>query len=104
MLNDIVDTIQKLKKHNTVAALKSIILAHAVLKKVVGEKPIELPDPERNEKHQYFIIVQNNVKQIKININKLKDLPEGVLEDFNPSLWAGEEITDTEAEEIMSTW
>ena len=103
MLNDIVDTIQKLKKHNTVAALKSIILAHAVLKKVVGEKPIELPDPERNEKHQYFIIVQNNVKQIKININKLKDLPEGVLEDFNPSLWAGEEITDIEAEEIMST-
>jgi hypothetical protein len=103
MINDIVETIQKLKKHNTVAALKTIILAHSVLKKVVGEKPEEIQDPERNEKHQFFIIVQNNVKQIKIDVSKLKDLPDGILQDFNPSLWAGEEITDIEAEEIMTT-
>jgi hypothetical protein len=69
----------------------------------VGEKPEEIQDPERNEKHQFFIIVQNNVKQIKIDVSKLKDLPDGILQDFNPSLWAGEEITDIEAEEIMTT-
>ena len=103
MLNDLVETIQKLHKHNTVSALKSVILAHAVLKKVVGDKPDDLPDPQRNEKHVYYIMVQNNVKQVKIDINKLRDLPEGVIQDFNPSLWAGQEITDTEAEEIMNT-
>jgi hypothetical protein len=103
MLNDIVETIHKLRKHNTVAALKTIILAHAVLKKVVGEKPEEVPDSDKNEKHEFYILVQNNVKQIKIDVSQLADLPAGVLQDFNPSLWGGEEITETEAEEIMNT-
>lgn len=103
MLNDIILSIQKLRKHNTVAALKVIAIEHANLKKIVGDKPDDLADPMRNEQHQFYILVQNNTHQIKVDVSKLKDLPEGVLQKFNPSIWGGEEITETQAEEIMKS-
>ena len=103
MLNDIVETIKKLHKHNTVASLKAIILAHAVLKKVIGDKPGDLPDPERNEKHQFYILIQNDYGQTKVDINSLKDVPVTLLSELNRSIWGGQEITETIAAEIMNT-
>lgn len=103
MLNDIALSIQKLRKHNTVAALKVIAMEHANLKKVVGDKPEDLPDPERNEKHQFYILIQNDYGQTKVDINSLKDLPVTVLSELNRAIWGGQEITETIAEEIMNT-
>jgi len=102
-LNDIALSIQELRKHKTVAALKVIQGEHANLLKAIGDKPQDLPDPQRNEKHQFFLVVQNHNTQIRIDINKLKDLPVGVLQEFNAAIWGGEEITEATAEEIMKS-
>jgi hypothetical protein len=96
--NSIVETIQRCKAINTIASLELLIKAHAILKLVIGDKPKNFPDPEDDGKRTYYIIVQDNVKKNKIDIRRLKDLPEGVIQDYDPSLWAGEVIAETENE------
>ncbi len=103
MINDIVRNIQACEKKNDHQHRKIIAMEHSNLLKAVGERPEELPDPARNEKHQFYILVQNNNQQIKIDINKLKDIPTAVLEQLNKAIWGGEEITESTAEEIMKS-
>jgi hypothetical protein len=98
LLNGIFETIQRCNAINTIGSLKLIIKAHAILKMVLGDKPKNLPDPQDDGKREYYIVVQNNVRQIKFDISKLKDLPEGVLQDYDPSLWAGIVIAEPEEE------
>ena len=102
-LNDIVRNIQACEKKNDHQYRKIIALEHANLIKAIGDRPDELPDPTRNEKHQFYILVQNNNQQIKIDINSLKDLQVAVREELNKVIWGGQEITETTAEEIMKT-
>ena len=78
-------------------------MEHANLIKAIGERPEELPDPTRNEKHQFYILVQNDNRQVKSDINKLKDLPDAALQELNKAIWGGQEITESYAEEIMKT-
>lgn len=103
MINDIVRNIQACEKKNDHQHRKIIAMEHANLLKAIGERPDELPDPTRNEKHQFYILVQNNNQEIKIDINKLKDIPITVLEQLNKAIWGGQEISETVAEEIMKT-
>lgn len=107
VLNDIVRNIQRCEtmssKGDNYQYRRVIAIEHANLIKAIGERPEELPDPTRNEKHQFYILVQNNNQQIKIDINSLKDLPVSVLEELNKAIWGGQEITETTAEEIMNT-
>lgn len=103
LLNSIVQNIQRCEKNRDVNSLRVIAMEHANLIKAIGERPEELPDPTRNEKHQFYILVQNDNRQVKIDINKLKDLPDAALQELNKAIFGGQEITETRAEEIMKT-
>jgi hypothetical protein len=103
LLNDIVENIRKCRNGESDKDRRVIAMEHANLIKIIGEKPDELPDPKRNEKHQFYILIQNDNRQVKIDINNLKDLPEAALRELNRAIYGGNEITETDAEEIMST-
>lgn len=103
LLNSIVNNIKRCENMRDHNAWRVVAMEHANLIKAIGEKPEDLPDPTRNEKHQFYILVQNNNQNIKIDINKLKDIPVAVLEQLNKAIWGGQEITEATAEEIMKT-
>lgn len=103
LLNDIVENIKKCRNAESEKDRRVIAMEHANLIKIIGEKPEDLPDPKRNEKHQFYILIQNDNRQVKIDINNLKDLPEAALRELNRAIYGGNEITETDAEEILST-
>ncbi len=96
MMNDIAESIQKCRAINTIASLEVIAMEHANLKKVIGDKPENSPDPQDDGKRIYYIMVQDIVRKNKMDISKLKDLPAGVLQDYDPELWAGHDIKESE--------
>ncbi len=75
LLNDIVATIQKCRKINTVAAYEVMVMEHANLLKVIGSKPKEQPDPTRDEPRQYFLMMQDIDPKVKVDRQVLADLP-----------------------------
>ena len=104
LINDIVSNIESCRLRNNDKDRKNIALEHANLIKAIGGTPEEVVDPERNEKHQFYILIQNNHnKNIKVDFNSLKDLPEATLRELNRAIYGGNEITDVEAEELMKT-
>jgi len=103
LINDIVRNIESCRNAKTVKDRGVIAAEHANLLKVIGEKPEDLPDPKRNEKHEFYILIQNDNRQVKVDINKLKDLPTAALQELNRVIYGGNEITDVEAEEIMQS-
>jgi len=103
LLNDIVENIRKCRNGESEKDRRVIAMEHANLIKIIGEKPEDLPDPKRNEKHQFYILIQNDNRQVKIDINNLKDVPEAALRELNRAIYGGNEITETDAEEILNT-
>ena len=102
-INDIVRNIERCRNNATPQAYRVIAMEHANLIKVLGEKPTEMEDPKRTEKHSFYILVQNNNTSVKIDMNNLEKLPAGTLQELNRALFGGKEITDAEAEEIFKT-
>lgn len=103
LLNDIVQNIENARNGNTHQDRKVIAMEHANLIRALGEKPEELPDPRRTEKHNFFFLLNIENNQIQIDFNQLQRLPPEVLRELNTAIYGGKEITDVEAEEIMST-
>ena len=103
IINDIVKNIERCRNLGTAKAFQVIASEHANLIKAIGDKPEEIADPRRNEKHAFYILVQNNNTQVKLDINDLHKLPVNTLQELNRALFAGKEITDVEAEEILKT-
>ncbi len=103
LINDIVKNIERCRNLRTAKAFQVIASEHANLIKAIGDKPEEIVDPRRNEKHAFYILVQNNNTQVKLDINNLHKLPVNTLQELNRALFAGKEITDVEAEEILNT-
>lgn len=103
LINDIVKNIERCRNLRTAKAFQVIASEHANLIKAIGDKPEEIVDPKRNEKHAFYILVQNNNTQVKLDINNLHKLPVNTLQELNRALFAGKEITDVEAEEILNT-
>ncbi|MCX6231127.1 MAG: hypothetical protein NTZ33_06245 [Bacteroidetes bacterium] len=102
LINDIVKNIEKARNIGSHQALKVIAIEHANMIKAIGEKPENLEDPLRNEKNSFFILVQNNNStSIKLDINNLHKLPDASLRELNKALFAGKEISITDAEEEM---
>jgi len=101
LINDIIETIKRCRNRNTAADDRVIALEHANLLKAIGERPDELPDPRRNEKHQFYILVNVNNTNVKIDLNNLHKLPEDTLQELNKALSAGQEIDDQGAAKIM---
>ncbi len=103
LLNDIVQNILICRNTKSEKDRRIIAMEHANLIKVIGEKPEELPDPKRTEKHQFYILIQNNNQQIKVDLNNLKDLPAAALHELSRAIYGGNEITEPDAEEIMKS-
>jgi hypothetical protein len=62
-----------------------------------------MPDPKRNEKHQFYILVNVNNTSVKIDLNNLHTLPENTLRELNRALSGGREIDEQGAVEIMNS-
>jgi hypothetical protein len=103
LINDIVKNIQRYEQLKDPHAGKIIAMEHANLIKVLGPKPLEEEDPLRNEKHQFYILIQNDNRKVKIDINQLNELPLSGLKELNTAIWGGQEISDTMAQEIMKS-
>ena len=103
LINDIVRNIEICRNAKSDKDRRIIAMEHANLLKVIGEKPEDLPDPERNEKHQFYILFQIDNRQIKLDVNNLKDLPTAALQEISKALYGGKEITEADAEEIMNS-
>lgn len=103
LINDIVQNILDCRAKHNDKDRRIIAMEHANLLKVIGEKPEEPPDPERNEKHQFYILIQNDNRTIKVDLNNLQDLPTAALRELNRAIYGGTEITEDDAEEIMKS-
>lgn len=102
-INDIVETIKRCRNRNTYQDDRVIAMEHANLLKAIGERPEEMPDPKRNEKHEFYILVNVNNQNIKIDMNNLHKLPKDTLQELNRALSGGREIDEQGAVEIMNT-
>lgn len=103
LLDSIMENINWCRARGTEASKKIISMEHANLLRLVGNEPEEQPDPQRNEKHQFYILIQNDNREIKIDVEKLKDLPTATLREINRAIYGGNEITEADAEELMNT-
>lgn len=103
LLKDIVDNINACRQGNSHQDRRVIAMEHANLLKAIGEKPDEPLDPHRNEKHQFYILVQINNQNVKLDVNQLKKLPEDTLRELNRVLFSGQEIDEQGAAEIMES-
>ena len=103
LINDIISNIMESRKGNTEKDRKVISAEHTNLMKAIGGKPENLEDPKRTEKHQFYILIQNNNQQVKVDLNNLKDLPTAALQELSRAIYGGNEITEADAEEIMQS-
>lgn len=102
-INDIVETIKRCRNRNSYQDDRVIAMEHANLLKAIGERPEEMPDPKRNEKHEFYILVNVNNQNIKIDMNNLRNLEEATLRELNRALAGGREIDEQGAVDIMNT-
>lgn len=96
LINDIVANIEdcRSKFNDTVEHKKVIAMEHANLLKAVGEKPGVLDDPHRNEKHAFYIMVNLDNKDVKLDVNNLHKLPENTLREINQMLKSSTKINE----------
>ncbi len=103
LINDIIKNIEDCRKDGSPAVLKIVEMAHANLIKALGEKPKDIEDPKRLEKNAFYILIQNNKTEVKIDVDNLHKLPEATLRELNKVLFVGNDITEADAIEIMGT-
>ncbi len=107
LINDIIANIQRCsnkgKGKDSHQYSRVIAMEHANLLKVIGEKPEELEDPMRNEKHNFYIMVNVNNQNIKLDLEHLSKLDPNTLQELNKAIMGGNEIDDQGAAEIMNS-
>ena len=103
LINDIVRNIERCRNTATPQAYKVIAMEHANLIKALGERPEEMEDPRRTEKHAFYILIQNNSSTFKIDMKNLETLSPQALQELNKALFAGEEITEPEAQQLFQS-
>lgn len=105
LINDIIENIERCrnKEKESYQYRRVIAMEHANLLKAIGEKPEELPDPKRQEKHNFFLMINVNGENVKIDFNNLHKLPEATIRELNRILMGGREIDDGGAAEIMES-
>lgn len=103
LINDIVKNIERARTNNLPNAQRVIAHEHANLLKALGNRPEDIQDPRLTEKHEFYIVIQQNNSEVKIDYNKFKNLSNATLQEINRLLFQGNEITDVEAEDIMNT-
>lgn len=103
LLNDIVKNIERARLSDNPASLRVVAMEHANLIKALGTKPEGEVDPRLTEKHDFYIVIQNNNNEFKLDFNTLRKLPPATLHEINQALFAGQEIDEAEAQEILNT-
>ena len=103
LINDIITNITECRRKDTHQDRKTIAQEHANLIRAIGEKPENLPDPLRNGKHQFYILVNVRNETLKVDLNNLHKLPAETLQELNRALFAGGEITEEQAAEIINS-
>ena len=103
LINDILKNINNCYLTHNEKDRRIIAMEHANLAKLMGKKPEEMADPKRNEKHEFYIMLQGNSGFVKMDPEKLKDLPVATIHDIQKAMYSGPAITDTEAEEILKS-
>lgn len=103
LINDIVRNIEKCRNNGTPQALKVVAMEHGNLIKALGERPEELEDPHRTEKHSFYILVQTNNSVVKLDLNSLDKLPKSTLQELNKSLFGANEIQESQVIELFNT-
>lgn len=103
MINDIVDNIITCRKSKSDIGRRIIAMEHSNLIKIIGTQPENLENLNREEKTQYYILIQNNHQELKIDMDHLENIPETTMKQINKLIYGGDEISETDAEQIMKT-
>lgn len=103
LINDIVRNIEKCRNNGNPQALKVIAMEHANLIKALGDRPDELEDPRRNEKHNFYILVQNDNRTIKVDLESIDKLSKSTLDELNAKLFGGFELQENQIKEIFAS-
>jgi len=98
LISDTIDAIQACKAKGD---LKAWVAGLAVLKKVIGERPMQETDPKLLEKHTFLIQINNLGTGSTITLEQMEKLPMKTRQDIADSLY--EEITDEQAEEMINS-
>ena len=73
--NSIFENIQRCKAINTVPAYEAMVREHANLLKVIGKRPEEQLDPNRDEPHQYIFYLQGLKSMDTMDAKAMADVP-----------------------------
>lgn len=103
LINNIIENIKRARAEGSPAAMRVVAAEHANLLKALGDRPEVPNDPRLTEKHEFYVLIQNNNQTIKLSHNLLNQLPKDTLEKLNELLFASGEITEDQAAEIMDT-
>ncbi len=103
LLADITKNIDKCKSSNSSADRKIIAREHANLVRLLGKRPEEPVDPHRNEKHNFYILVNLAKEKIILDLETLHKLPVNTIYDLTRALLREGEINEQEAAEIMNS-
>lgn len=102
-LSDITANIEKCRSTQLSSDRKIMAMEHSNLGRILGKRPAEPVDPLRNEKHNFFIMVNIKNKNIKLDLNALHKLPVGTIQEVTDALLQDQEIDDQGAAEIMNS-
>jgi hypothetical protein len=103
LINDITKSIRICRDSGAKHLQKLIPHYQANLIKVIGNKPPELDDPNRNEKNTFVLMINLGKEQFHIDLDNLDKLPNKTVQELNRLLFSGRDIDDAEAEEIMNS-
>jgi hypothetical protein len=103
LINNIIENIKRARAEGSPASMRVVAAEHANLLKALGDKPEVPNDPRLTEKHEFYVLIQNNNQTIKLSHNLLNQLPKDTLEKLNELLFASNEITEDQAAQIMDT-
>lgn len=102
-LGDITSNIEKCRNSGLSSDRKIIAMEHANLGRILGKRPAEPVDPQRNEKHSFYIMVNIKNKNVKLDLNTLHKLPLNTVQDLTRALLSDDEIDEQGAAEIMNS-
>ena len=111
IINNIVENINRVRtqlasasnEKQSGALTRVIAQEHANLIKAIGEKPPTAVDPKLHEKHDFYLVFQQNNTTIKLDLDKVQQLPDATRAELNKIIFGGQEIDDQGAIKLMET-
>jgi len=103
LIHDIVKNIKMCEGKDNLKYRLIIAKEHLNLLKAIGKKPDGLTDMDRNEKQEFYIIVQLDSRNYKITLDEMHKLPTLTMHAINKVLMSGLAIDEEEATRIMNS-